>query len=119
MFEKHSAVNLTTDETDLTDNYQVIIAARQDISAIRVIRVQEKIIRSIRTIRVQEKTLSGESEHESTELANHVDLPQGKSIRSIRQIRVPHRSIAPRFMPPLGWRIIESLTVLQHWIEKL
>ena len=84
MFEKHSAVNLTTDETDLTDNYQVIIAARQDIRAIRVIRVQEKIIRSIRTIRVQEKTLSGESEHESTELANHVDLPQGKSIRVIR-----------------------------------
>ena len=83
MFEKYSAVNPTTDETDLTDNYQVIIAARQDISAIRVIRVQEKIS------------------------------------RSIRQIRVPHRSIAPRFMPPLGWGIIESLTVLQHWIEKL
>ena len=55
MFEKHSAVNLTTDETDLTDNYQVIIAARQDIRAIRVIRVQEKIIRSIRTIRVRKK----------------------------------------------------------------
>ena len=83
MFEKHSAVNLTTDETDLTDNYQVIIAARQDIRAIRVIRVQEKII------------------------------------RSIRQIRVPHRSILLHSMPSIGWGIIESLTVLQHWIEKL
>ena len=73
MFEKKdSVVKLTTDITDLTDNYQEIIAARQGI-------------RSIRTIRVRKKDSVVKPTTDETDLTdNSSQLTSSGSIRTIR-----------------------------------
>ena len=65
-------VKLTTDITDLTDNYQEIIAARQGI-------------RSIRTIRVRKKDSVVKPTTDETDLTdNSSQLTSSGSIRTIR-----------------------------------